>query len=157
MRRHHSGHGDAAKKKRGLSLLLAASDMEQAAAAAEAAEALAAKIENIPLIRALHTAVAVCYWRPFTSGSLVIKLGPSEVPPGDLGLHDELKRARDKFYAHTDAASERHALSLAPESYMEEWWEPLEDSLPAIVKLCREQAERFRAEAARLDPPGSSS
>jgi hypothetical protein len=40
--------------------LLAASDMEQAAAAAEA---LAAEHKNVALVRALKTAIAVCYAR----------------------------------------------------------------------------------------------
>jgi hypothetical protein len=51
-------------KKLQRALLLAASDLEQAAAAARA---LDAEQSNLPLMRALETAIVVCYSRAFGS------------------------------------------------------------------------------------------
>jgi hypothetical protein len=81
---------------------LAASDMRQAAAAAEA---LANEHQNVHVMRALETAVVVCYWRPFASGNAV-RLDPAEWTPRDaqeVAAHETLKALRDKVYAHTDS------------------------------------------------------
>jgi hypothetical protein len=81
---------------------LAASDMRQAAAAAEA---LANEHQNVHVMRALETAVVVCYWRPFASGNAV-RLDPAEWTPQDpqeIAAHETLKALRDKVYAHTDS------------------------------------------------------
>src|SRR6266545_1061918 len=83
-------------------LILAASDMRQAAAAAEA---LANEHQNVHVMRALEMAVAVCYWRPFASGNAV-RLDPAEWTPQDpqeIAAHETLKALRDKVYAHTDS------------------------------------------------------
>src|SRR5688572_12411444 len=89
-----------------IALLLAASDMDQAAAAARALE----DAEDGPLARALETAMAVCYMRAFTKsslGTLPKEFVPTE--PGEAERHASLKRLRDQFYAHTDMASGRQA------------------------------------------------
>ena len=81
---------------------LAASDMRQAAAAAEA---LANEHQNVHVMRALETAVVVCYWRPFASRNAV-RLDPAEWTPRDqqeIAAHETLKALRDKVYAHTDS------------------------------------------------------
>jgi Phage integrase family len=87
-------------------LLLAGSDMDQAAAAARA---LQSETEYL-LARALETAIAVCYMRASTRSSLMT-LPPEFVPTGDpdAKIHTELKAVRDKVYAHTDKAGSRSA------------------------------------------------
>jgi hypothetical protein len=75
-------------------LLLAASDMEHAAAAARALEAEA---DDLPLMRALETAIAVCYTRAFTASSLMT-IADAYVPtePADAELHEFLRIRRYK-------------------------------------------------------------
>jgi hypothetical protein len=87
-------------------LLLAASDMEQAAAAARALE----KETDGTLSRALETAMAICYMRPFTKSSLLrlpVEYVPNAQP--DSEFHEGLSELRDTVYAHTDKASGRRA------------------------------------------------
>jgi hypothetical protein len=93
---------------------LAASDMRQAAAAAEA---LANEHQNVHLMRALETAVVVSYWRPFASGNAV-RLDPAEWTPQDpqeIAAHETLKALRDKVYAHTDSVIKIGVRRCAPE------------------------------------------
>jgi hypothetical protein len=50
-------------------------------------------------MRALETAVVVCYWRPFASANEV-KLNAEERVPADEGAklaHELLKKLRDRF------------------------------------------------------------
>jgi len=84
-------------------LLLAVSDMEQAIAAAQA---LTVETDG-RRARALETAIAVCYMRPFTGRR---RLPDEYVPsaPLDAQGHAELKTLRNKVYAHTDKAAGRH-------------------------------------------------
>jgi hypothetical protein len=88
-------------------LLLAAWDMQQAEAAARALEA---ETENLPLMRALETAMAVCSIRAFTPSTLGT-LSSQYVPttPPDSDLHTWFRERRDKEYAHTDKKSSRTA------------------------------------------------
>ena len=58
--------------------LLAASDMRQAAAAAEH---LSTERLNGDLCRALETAIVICYSRPFARGNKAGTLGAEWVPP----------------------------------------------------------------------------
>jgi hypothetical protein len=65
---------------------------------------------NVQFVRALETAIAVCYWRPFTSSSSSIgSLDPvSDGPDESTGLgdlHRALKKMPDEVYAHTDKSS----------------------------------------------------
>jgi hypothetical protein len=86
-------------------LLLAVSDMEQAIAAAQA---LTVETDG-RRARALETAIAVCYMRPFT-GRRPVRLPDEYVPsaPLDAQGHAELKTPRNKVYAHTDRAAGGH-------------------------------------------------
>src|SRR5438128_10835744 len=99
---------DEGLQKKAVSLYLAASDMEQAIAAAKA---LDAESENLELMRALETAIAACYARPFTKGSMVVRLKASKwVSAGaERQLHDALMELRNQVYAHTDVSSGRKA------------------------------------------------
>lgn len=93
---HESERNRLAKEQR--ALLLASSDMEQAAAAARALE----NEHDGTLARALETAMAVCYMRPFTKSDLAV---PDEYVPTtgvDEAAHSHLKALRNKVYAHTD-------------------------------------------------------
>jgi hypothetical protein len=153
---------DAQKKqgleKKRLSLYLAASDMDQAAAAAEA---LAAETQKVDLMRALETAIAACYGRPFTEGSMIQRLNKGKwVSAGaDRDLHDHLMTLRHKSYAHTDSASGRSAGSsevstsdgIAHTTYSEGWWAFPREWIPQVVDLCRRQAQHFREEAGKVD------
>jgi hypothetical protein len=142
-----------------LGLVLAAADVEQAAAAALA---LDSETDNVPLIRALETAVAVCYARPFTSGDLVGRLDPVKWKP-DLGidwLHFALIDLRMRVYAHTDVDSGREIgpqlevetqLGDRDARWMEEYWAFPRTWIPHVIELCDEQGERFRVSAAELD------
>lgn len=111
-------------------LLLAASDMAQAAAAARALEVE----EEYQLARALETAIAVCYMRPFTQSSLTTLPAEFEpTAPAEAEIHAELHRLRDQVYAHTDKAGGRSSSmdisSVADETVGFAWreqWVPLD-------------------------------
>ena len=99
-------------KRKGLeklkeSLILAAEDMDQAFAAAVALRTDTSGDET--WTRALETAMAVSYMRPFTTGAW--KLPAKYVPNAraENELHRRLDVLRDKVYAHSDQASGRSA------------------------------------------------
>jgi len=143
-------------KKRQQVLLLAATDMQQAEAAALALEA---ETENVALMRALETAMAVCYARAFTQSTLEVL--PSEyVPttPPDLDLHTWFRERRDKEYAHTDKKSSRSASVKVVDwegdvvnVMLHEQWDPFPRELirPAI-DLFQRQCDRLRRDAPRF-------
>jgi hypothetical protein len=58
-------------------------------------------------MRALQTAIAACYGRPFTEGTMIQRLDKGKwVPSGaDHELHEHLMTLRHKTYAHTDIES----------------------------------------------------
>jgi hypothetical protein len=90
-------------------LLLAASDMEQTIAAANALD----HEEDYQLARALETAMATCYARGFTTSTLMTlprEYRPTD--PGDADLHKKLHDLRDNTYAHTDKESGRTTDSM---------------------------------------------
>ena len=137
-------------------VLLAASDMEEAAAAARALVG----IEDGPLAHALETAIIVCYARPFTTGDRRVPRGFDELDSeSDASLHAELKKLRDEAYAHTDEGSgreiARYAITERGDGTAEiSYWEarlPIErESLPLVISLCERQAERMKSAAIRL-------
>lgn len=140
-------------------LLLAASDMDQAAAAARALEAET----DYNLARALETAIAVCYARAFTQSSL-FKLNRDTYEPPDprlAELHKELFNVRDKVYAHTDKEGGRSATVLVRTSpvelpgtvdfYRQEDWVPMpREVLPVALELFEVQRKRFHNEAGKI-------
>jgi hypothetical protein len=154
-------------EKRQLVLLLAAIDMEQTIEAARAIEreaereARVTEEPNVQLVRALETAIAVCYWRPFTSSSIG-QLDPAgDGPPVESGLgdlHRALKTMRDKVYAHTDVASGRsagvseHVTESGTEglAFSEGWWAFPREWLPRVILLAEQQRDRFRTEAVEI-------
>jgi hypothetical protein len=134
-------------------LLLAASDMDHAEAAAHALED---EGEDLALMRALETAIAVCYARAFTQSSLMTlprEYLPEE--PSDRELHRYLADLRDTVYAHTDKASGRKASTtmtaetgeVVTVEVREEWIPLPRDLMPAAIDLFRRQARRFRRDA----------
>ncbi len=138
-------------------LLFAAEDMVQAAAAADA---LSAESDDVSKMRAFETALVTCYARPFTKGTGVGPLRPKKwVPAGKpRQLHHTLMLLRRKVYAHTDADSGRSA-RIEPVTGSDGvvhltiaggWWAFPRDWLPDIVTLCVTQAVRFRQEAVKL-------
>jgi hypothetical protein len=140
-------------------LLLAASDMEQAAAAARALEGEA---DDHNLMRALETAIAVCYARAFTQSSLH-RLNREEYEPSAAPLaelHRTLCQLRDEVYAHTDKTGGRSASLLvnAPvrlpgriDFVRHEEWKPLSRAaLPAALELFELQRQRFHEEAGKI-------
>ena len=137
-------------------LLLAASDMDQAAAAARALQ----DATDWALARALETAMAVCYMRAFTKsslGTLPDEFLPGE--PGDAERHASLMRLRDKFYAHTDVASGRQAQvtiegveGTTMNLMAREQWLPLpRQILPEAIDYFERQAMSFRRAAGYLE------
>ena len=140
-------------------LLLAASDFDQAAAAARA---LDAEEEDLAMMRALETAIAVCYSRAFTQSTL-LKLGSEFAPAAgtaDAELHEVLMAARNKLYAHTDREGGRRTMArTATQPSQEtaglvEWREEFlpfpRGYIPEVLDLCSRQAERFRGQAAAI-------
>jgi hypothetical protein len=132
-------------------LILAASDMDQAVAAAKARQV---ELDGV-LARALETAMVVCYMRPFKaspqrSGDYVPSAGD------DATMHAELKFLRDKAHAHNDDASGRWAVvEVAPPgadnivtvTWREEWPPYPDEKLPFVIALCERLAERLRNDA----------
>ena len=137
-------------------LLLAASDMDQAIAAANALLE-EQKGERGGLARALETAMVVCYMRPFSSG--VGRLPNRYLPQEDARVvHDGLRRVRQKVYAHTSEASNR-TTSMRIESEGEvftlswrEQWLPLSpDDVLHALSLFEQQRDLFRHDAAAIE------
>jgi hypothetical protein len=136
-------------------LLLAASDMDHAAAAARALQTEA----DGALARALETAIATAYMRPFT-GRRPRRLPDAYVPTGepDAGYHSDLKEVRNKVYAHSDKANGRYTSlkaatregGIVTVEWQEQWLPIPLETLPALIDLCERQAERFRHDAASL-------
>jgi hypothetical protein len=146
-------------KKLQTALLLAASDLYQAAAAAQA---LDGEADDLALMLALETALVVCYARAFTTSSL-LQLGDEYAPAAgtaDAELHEYLMDRRHKAYAHTDKASGRRIkeevlletgdTTAVVVEWEEEWLPFPRDLIPRVTDLCWRQAERFRSEAALI-------
>jgi hypothetical protein len=143
-------------KKRQQVLLLAAWDMQQAEAAALALEA---ETENVALMRALETAMAVCYARSFTQSTL--EMLPSDyVPttPPDSDLHKWFRERRNKEYAHTDKKSSRTA-SVKVVGWegdivnveLHEQWDPFpRDLIAPAVDLFQRQCDRLRRDGTKI-------
>jgi hypothetical protein len=127
-------------------LTLASGDMRQAAAAARILD----QQTDFHARRALETAIAVCYARPWIdsnkSGKLKHKWRPAAGP--DRDLHNRLLKLRRQTYAHTDPGGGRTAFAQRGSENtlgIGELWESLRrDELRAIIDLCERQAARFR-------------
>jgi hypothetical protein len=137
-------------------LLLAAWDMQQAEAAARALEA---ETENLPLMRALETAMAVCYVRAFTPstlGTLSSQYEPTTPPDSDL--HAWFRERRDKEYAHTDKKSSRVASvkvvgwegDVVNVMLHEQWDAFPRDLIPAAVDLFQRHRDRLREDGTKI-------
>jgi hypothetical protein len=104
--------------------------------------------------RALETAIAVSYWRPWSQSNTLGSLKQKWLPEDSSGLqiHDRLEQLRNETYAHTHRGAGRKASahfvirdngSLQSLGVGEEW-DPLpREALPAIIGLCEKQADRF--------------
>lgn len=135
------------------SLLLAASDMEQAAAAAAALQVES----NVMLARALETGMTVCYMRPFTKAELALPSGYEPVEDDDGRIHADMKVLRDKYYAHSDRRSGRGVRGFKMElgETTNVTWEESRKTyphgnLPHVIDLCGRLAESWKTEAARI-------
>ena len=138
-------------------LILAGKDMDQAHAAATALRVDLSDDESFR--RALETAMAVCYMRPFTRSSLMTL--PNEYVPTtwpDADLHAGLKNLRNEVYAHTDKDSGRtasmKAMGKSGDTVTLEWREewlafPIED-IPAALSLFVRQQNRFLIDAVSI-------
>jgi hypothetical protein len=120
---------------------LAQNDLRQVIAAATA---LKDEHLNGDLCRALETAIVICYARPFTKSNVIGPIKESLVPPDLRALHNDLIRARNKVYAHTDLTDARDVvdvgalLELDAPAYAEQW-RPLDrDGLVDILRLAVE-------------------
>jgi hypothetical protein len=103
--------------RRQQAVLLARNDMEQAAAAARALE----QEEDMNLARALETAIAVCYMRPFTKGGGKVpdRFIPRDQPQADY--HRQLRDLRHKVHAHPDKTGPRTVTMNLEDQSGEEW------------------------------------
>jgi len=148
---------DPAKRERLLkqqrALLLGASDMRQAAAAAHALEH-----ESTPaLARALETAMMVCFMRPFTKSDLHV---PEKFfPTGQDREHlDNIKAHRDKVYAHTDHEAGRWAESVSStveggrvQMHFREGWNAINRAAVSdFVALCERIEHEFTVKASAI-------
>jgi hypothetical protein len=125
--------------------------MKQAAAAARLLEMAAHPMER----RALETAVAVCYARPWGKNPGLPWLDPKWRPDLGLGrtLHNRLVKLRNQVYAHTNlpkagrsatAIAVVDANSFREGGWIAEGWKPLDrDTIPSIIEVCEPQASRF--------------
>jgi hypothetical protein len=120
--------------------------------AAGAARALESQHDDVYLMRALETAIVVCYWRPFSASNKIGGLADKWAPQGDRHseLHRTLRNLRNQAYAHTDETSGRigdvRPLSVGDQVHHvtgESWWAFPREWIPEIVKLCIEQSVRF--------------
>jgi hypothetical protein len=130
--------------------------MEQAIAAAEV---LTLQEEDGLLARALATAIAVSYTRPFTGGPPG-RLADQYVPntgPG-AAIHARLKKLRHKVYAHTDEESGRHMFAKVAtregNTLKVEWSESFKplplDLLPGLILHFQQLRDMYRSEAVSL-------
>ncbi|HEY2209865.1 MAG TPA: hypothetical protein VGH26_11320 [Gaiellaceae bacterium] len=134
-------------------LLLGASDMRQAAAAARALE----HEQDVDLARALETAMMVCFMRPFTRSDLQV---PEKFfPLGEDGEHlENIKAHRDKVYAHTDTEAGRWAESVSytfegdgiTMQFREGWNAINRAAVPDFVALCKRVEDEFTLEAGAI-------
>jgi hypothetical protein len=126
--------------------------MEEAAAAAELHER--GDLDDTTR-RALRTAAAVTYARPFTDSANFGRLSTKRRPPpgDDRRLHNRLLLLRDALYAHTDRL---YRAVAAPGQIpgLDEWRVLIADEgldMAAVAKLAHAQAQRFREAIAELD------
>jgi len=137
---------------------LAESDMEQAAAAATSLQ----RVHWSGLRRALETAVAVCYARPFTEGTDLDrkKWAPRERSANEL--HWSLIELRNTLYAHTEPDTGRREIidlgrifiddiEISSRIYGEQYYSIPAEILLAIVALAEERQATFRAKADDLE------
>jgi hypothetical protein len=140
-------------RKKQNSLLLAASDMDQAIAAATA---LLEEDQDGALARAYETALVVCYMRPFMSGSG--RLPNRYIPKADAKVvHDGLRKVRHEIYAHTSEASGRTTeMQIESEgeifnlSWREQWLPLSRDDVRVALSLFEQQRDLFRQDACEI-------
>jgi hypothetical protein len=138
-------------------LILAAQDMADANAAANALRTDTSGDEAWR--RALETAMAVSYMRPFTKGAWRLP-GKYEPKGGDdwQGLHDALRDLRNKVYAHSDEASGRSGTmttkatdgDMVTIEYRSGWLAFPVSELYLVQSLCHNQAALFLKDAAAI-------
>jgi hypothetical protein len=148
-------------KQRQNTLLLGAIDMQQVLAAAAAIQReLDSDTPDMLLVRALETALVVCYWRPFSSRNSAGHLTAKDAL--DRELHKYMKAQRDQVHAHIDTASGRTAgvTSLMPTmgvggfAFTESTWGFQLEWLPRIVDVAQRQHHAFQAKALAISVPG---
>jgi hypothetical protein len=140
-------------------LMFAVEDLQQARAAAIA---LRDEHDDVELMRALETAIVVCYGRAFTAndgwGQLPKKHWPPQGPERDL--HDALLHLRNKTYAHVSDESGRDvawpltqydsASETASIEFVVSWLALDRGVLPSITGLCTRQADHFQVAAEQI-------
>jgi hypothetical protein len=133
--------------------------MTQAIAAARMLQAT----QDVAQARALETAMAVCFMRPYTKSDLAVPdlMFPTEesADPGDRELFELLKAFRDKVFAHSDKEGGRQAgpvtIDAGPEivnlSWTEAWYPFPRDRLPEVIDLCERLSEEMRILAGKVE------
>jgi hypothetical protein len=111
------------------------------------------------LRRALETALAVCYCRPFRGNKIGV-LGENWLPtdPSERQTHDNLRILRDKVFAHSDESLVRGIEDLGelygPDHVARyvEAWVPLKESFVLKVRaLAAKQETLFKTAAHEIE------
>lgn len=150
------GHRVDERRRRGLErlasvLVLAESDMRQAAAAARHLGAFGGAMHG-DAERALWTGMIVSYARPFLPSNKAGVVPDRLATPRDpeqRALHGRLREVRDRIVAHNDATSARQAVKASEElgfgtGYVEAWVPFLDEALPPVEALAEAQEAAFR-------------
>ena len=140
-------------------LRLAASDMNQVAAAAAQLTLSGVRLME-GAERIVHTGIVVAYVRPFRNAGIGNLSEDDWAPPTpeDRALHDRIVTLRDKVYAHTDNTeyrdiedtSELLGLEGGP-TYAESWVSLSPEGVNRIGRLAETQARRFAEGADELE------
>jgi hypothetical protein len=141
-------------------LVLAESDMKQAAIAAEHLAELGSQM-NGDVERVLWTGLVVTYARPFGASNKVGAVQGRIVKLTDhmqRSLHERLCELRDVLFAHTDLTNLRETVDTAKllgggiSGHVESYAPMNPDALPDIATLARELEKRFAERLEQIEP-----
>jgi hypothetical protein len=144
-----------AVERRLMMLLLGAADMDQAVEAAAILREHESADENLQLVRALETALIVCYWRPFSQALWMGHLTKSDAL--DPEVHAMVRGLRDQTHAHIDVSSQRWAgiddlskIGFSGFGFAENWWGLGEEWAARIQAVAAKQRDAWREEALEI-------
>jgi hypothetical protein len=140
-------------------LVLAKSDMKQAAIAADHLAQLGSQM-NGDVERVLWTGLVVTYARPFSASNRVGAVTGQIVKLDDhmqRSLHSRLRELRDVLFAHTDLTNLRETVDTAEllgegvSGHVESYAPMNVGALPDIARLARELEGRFAQRLGQIE------